>query len=483
MKTRSLALPAALSLLLLAPTAQAETPSSDVADAESSADVPPSGDVATWDGSWADVGPDPDGTTYVDVWYDDSDVYPGECAADADCATGEYCGIDGWCWAVGDGPCETDVDCGDGNACLYQWCEPAEACTSDADCWTEFCGDGGYCATPPTCANDTDCADGDICDWGYCAPKGSRCLTDAECPDMSYCDPSYWGSAGSGSGGGAVPAYDAGPSADASYEDVPPDTWTDWGACVVDPALVTVTSDCQALCAAVLPCMTDGGGSPPPAQDAGPAPGAGAADPGAKEDCEVSCSYADTTGAFGAGDLHAFLTCATENAACEDMLTACGDELQTVGSALESLPVEFGYDDEPVVVEEDPYAEGTGYSEGPWDDVGPGPSGDTAVGEPMDYIDATMPAQDVTSTDDTAGTSADGAAAPDAGTAADGIAAPDAGTTADGTAAPDAGTTTTPPASKADSGGCNAGGATPALPAGWLLLGLLGLAALRRRLS
>ncbi len=452
MSTRAFTLAAATSLLLLSPAALAQSDTQDT----------------------------PDGGA--------TDVPPAQCATDADCNPGEHCGIDGWCWTAGDGPCETDADCGEGSACLYEWCEAAEACTSDMDCWTAYCGASGYCATPPSCTQDADCPDGDICDWGYCSPKGSRCLSDAECPDMSYCDPDYWdGSSGggaSGSGGGAIPEADAGPSADASGSDVPGsdvppgETWTQWGACVVDPALVTVTSDCQALCAAVMPCMVEGGDPPPPSADAGSAPSAGAGNPDALEQCTVSCSYADTTGAFGEGDLHALLTCVTDNPACDDMVSACGAQVQAVGAALESLPVEFAYEDpgdvEPGTGAEGTGAEGTG-AEGAWDDIGPGPSGDTATGEPMDYPDTTAPAQDAGSTAD-AGATDGGAAGTDGGTA-------DAGTAADGLASADAGATTTPPTSKTDGGGCNAGGTTPAGPSGLLLLGLLGLAALRRRLG
>jgi hypothetical protein len=122
-----------------------------------------------------------------------------ECAEDADCGAGRFCGADGPGCACYD-PCIDDDDCGVGNACLcavevyadtthtlgINTCVPAE-CRTGADCTSGTCGValdacGEVVGLQCRAANDA-CRDDADCDGGRCAWDGSAfaCAAEGAC--------------------------------------------------------------------------------------------------------------------------------------------------------------------------------------------------------------------------------------------------------------------------------------------------------------
>ncbi len=176
----------------------------------------------------------------------------GDCAADADCADGLICavvGAEGGCTAracaEGDESCDptpvceevelracveprcqVDADCGAGLTCVVPedgslpWCEP-QACTTDADCGDaslkcheetyEECSGGDIAL--PECPPDTDCevpvpeestVECTTYTESYCAPLYvGNCETAADCGEGFDCvpDEACWCSGSGGSAG------------------------------------------------------------------------------------------------------------------------------------------------------------------------------------------------------------------------------------------------------------------------------------------
>ncbi len=149
-----------------------------------------------------------------DVYEYDGDSYP-----------------DAWVPDGGEGPtpppesCDDDAECGEGQICLWNRCDDAQACSTSADCWTDWCADG-VCRENPECDVDADCGEGAYCEYGYCASTLNRCSDDADCELYLSCDKLF------------IPDADNGPQTE---ED-------SWGSCTIDPSLVPASSTCDAFC-------------------------------------------------------------------------------------------------------------------------------------------------------------------------------------------------------------------------------------------
>ncbi len=135
---------------------------------------------------------------------------PIVCEKDADCPTGQECGMEGTCQPIdcdddmdcppgstcdipaavsGEGPigqcmplpCEVDDDCPERAVCdMNGMCRP-EFCDDNEDCeGDDVCASDGICSS--TCDDDSQCDDG-VCEDGTCV----ECRADGDCPAGNTC--------------------------------------------------------------------------------------------------------------------------------------------------------------------------------------------------------------------------------------------------------------------------------------------------------
>ncbi|MCB9508094.1 MAG: hypothetical protein H6698_08150 [Myxococcales bacterium] len=148
-------------------------------------------------------------------------AFADECATDADCGEGFYCGCDG----------TTSVDPDDGSpgtptpactlVCLEEWTPPESECETDADCpFAYACEEigGMACADSPPCAEGEECPEPPECDettWSACVPTPIPCSTDADCGGDLACV-SFTYDACSGGGVEPMPGEDSSGSSSGS---------------------------------------------------------------------------------------------------------------------------------------------------------------------------------------------------------------------------------------------------------------------------
>ncbi|RMG19394.1 MAG: hypothetical protein D6729_05325 [Deltaproteobacteria bacterium] len=158
------------------------------------------------------------------------DEEPLECSTDADCPTGQICGLteecapcdappgaacDAVCVQVGQcvtppETCQSDDECGPGERCVIDYeCPP---CVDEEPACLAPCQAVGHCEAGPTeCYDHDDCGNGEYCDFrgtptplpepgyeeredgceppplGQCQPLPEQCYSDEECPEDFYC--------------------------------------------------------------------------------------------------------------------------------------------------------------------------------------------------------------------------------------------------------------------------------------------------------
>ncbi len=120
----------------------------------------------------------------------DGDGVGDACQEDADCASGQVCGIEGTCVACQ--PCQTRSDCDveGGYTCdAERGCCKQIECSRDVDCEApEYCIDS-VCRAKP-CTVNSDCrADSEVCLNEKCATR--ECTTHSDCASK-LCDPSTY---------------------------------------------------------------------------------------------------------------------------------------------------------------------------------------------------------------------------------------------------------------------------------------------------
>ena len=109
-------------------------------------------------------------TTYEQLVIVERYASTGDCATDADCATGEVCDLNpdagGVCHVA---LCVTDDDCAGDLACFDYQCVVDASCETDADCGTgQICSDGFCAADPNYCETNADCGTDERCDANVC---------------------------------------------------------------------------------------------------------------------------------------------------------------------------------------------------------------------------------------------------------------------------------------------------------------------------
>ncbi len=118
--------------------------------------------------------------TYGESYQNTYDNAEG-CLYDTECYQEEYCGYEGFCYAIS--ACNDSIECGSNDICANQRCVDLNACTLDEQCASgDFCIDGS-CAPIGACQVDLDCPTAMYCGFEeICLPlPNGQCIVDEDC--------------------------------------------------------------------------------------------------------------------------------------------------------------------------------------------------------------------------------------------------------------------------------------------------------------